>query len=43
MEDLKNPQDRINLILEKESELTAWQLNAASYSREIRFLREQNK
>ncbi|VDN02558.1 unnamed protein product [Thelazia callipaeda] len=43
MEELKTPQDRINLILEKESELTASQLNAASYSREIRFLQEQNQ
>uniref|UniRef100_A0A183EJ20 Shootin-1 n=1 Tax=Gongylonema pulchrum TaxID=637853 RepID=A0A183EJ20_9BILA len=43
MEELKNPQERISLILEKESELTACQLNAASYSREIQFLMEQNK
>lgn len=43
MEEQKNPQERISMILEKESELTALQLNAASYSREIRILKEQNK
>lgn len=43
MEEQKSPQERISMILEKESELTALQLNAASYSREIRFLKEQNK
>ncbi|VDK75423.1 unnamed protein product [Onchocerca ochengi] len=43
MEEQKNPQDRISMILEKESELTALQLNAASYSHEIRVLKEQNK
>ncbi|MCP9264061.1 TBC1 domain family member 2B [Dirofilaria immitis] len=43
MEEQKNPQSRISMILEKESELTALQLNAASYIREIRILKEQNK
>lgn len=43
MEEHKSPQERINMILEKESELTALQLNAASYGREIRILKEQNK
>uniref|UniRef100_A0A0R3S622 PH domain-containing protein n=1 Tax=Elaeophora elaphi TaxID=1147741 RepID=A0A0R3S622_9BILA len=43
MEEQKSPQERISMILEKESELTALQLNAASYSREIRILKEQNK
>ncbi|VDM19840.1 unnamed protein product [Wuchereria bancrofti] len=43
MEEQKSPQERISMILEKESELTALQLNAASHSREIRILKEQNK
>uniref|UniRef100_A0A1I7VLE1 TBC domain-containing protein n=2 Tax=Loa loa TaxID=7209 RepID=A0A1I7VLE1_LOALO len=43
MEEQKSPQERVSMILEKESELTALQLNAASYSREIRILKEQNK
>ncbi|KAL3995046.1 Rab-GTPase-TBC domain family protein [Acanthocheilonema viteae] len=43
MEEQKSPQERISMILEKESELTALQLNAASYNREIRILKEQNK
>uniref|UniRef100_A0A915PZD4 TBC1 domain family member 2B n=1 Tax=Setaria digitata TaxID=48799 RepID=A0A915PZD4_9BILA len=43
MEELKSSQDRISMILEKESELAALQLSAASYSHEIRVLREQNK
>lgn len=43
IEEQKSPQERISMILEKESELTALQLNAASYIREIRILKEQNK
>lgn len=43
MEELKNPQERINMILEKESELTDLQLNAAAHAREIRTLREKNR
>ncbi|VDK87482.1 unnamed protein product [Litomosoides sigmodontis] len=43
LEEQKSSQERISMILEKESELTALQLNAASYGREIRILKEQNK
>ncbi|VDM40713.1 unnamed protein product [Toxocara canis] len=41
MLELKSPRDRVNFILERESEVTALQLNAAEHSREIRSLKEQ--
>lgn len=43
IEEQKTPQAKLDMILEKESELVASQLNAASYSHEIRILKEQNK
>uniref|UniRef100_A0A0M3IRM3 RH1 domain-containing protein n=1 Tax=Ascaris lumbricoides TaxID=6252 RepID=A0A0M3IRM3_ASCLU len=41
MLELRSPRDRVNFILERESEVTALQLNAAEHGRELRALRER--
>uniref|UniRef100_A0A915B8Z9 TBC1 domain family member 2B n=3 Tax=Parascaris univalens TaxID=6257 RepID=A0A915B8Z9_PARUN len=41
MLELRSPRDRVNFILERESEVIALQLNAAEHGRELRTLRER--